>query len=76
MEFKTARKTFDKILRQEERKFTKERREKIQTLNTSNPKEFWNEIKKLGPGRKNTIIDNVVMDDGTYSNDPNVIRER
>ncbi|CAG2225803.1 unnamed protein product [Mytilus edulis] len=76
MEFKTARKTFDKTLRQEEQKFTKERREKIQTLNTSNPKEFWNEIRKLGPGRKNTIIDNVVMDDGTYSNDPNVIRER
>ncbi|VDI71747.1 Hypothetical predicted protein [Mytilus galloprovincialis] len=62
--------------RQEERKFTKDHRGKIRTLNTSNPKELWIEIRKLGPGKKNIIIDNVVMDDGTYSNDPNVIRER
>ena len=76
MEFKSARQIFDKKLRQEERKFLKGRREQIRNLNTSNPKEFWNEIKKLGPGRKHTIIDSVVMENGTYSNDPNVIRER
>ena len=54
----------------------KERREKIQTLNTSNPKEFWKEIRKLGPEKKPTTIDSVVMNDGTFSNHPNVIRER
>ncbi|VDI29771.1 Hypothetical predicted protein [Mytilus galloprovincialis] len=74
--FKTARKTFDKRLRQEERIFTAERKHRIQTLNTSNPKEFWREIKKLGPGRTKTVIDSVILEDGGYSNDPNVILSR
>ncbi|CAG2193097.1 unnamed protein product [Mytilus edulis] len=63
--FKTSRKTFDK-----------QRKNRIQTLNTSNPKEFWREIKKLGPGRTKTVIDSVILEDGSYSNDPNVILSR
>ncbi|CAG2223288.1 unnamed protein product [Mytilus edulis] len=45
-------------------------------MNTSNPKEFWREINKLGPGKENTKIDCVVLNEGGYSNDPNIILGR
>ncbi|XP_076072119.1 uncharacterized protein LOC143043825 [Mytilus galloprovincialis] len=74
--YKLKRREFDKRLRQEERKYTTERLNRIKTMNTSNPKEFWREINKLGPGKENTKIDCVVLNEGGYSNDPNIILGR
>ncbi|VDI21972.1 Hypothetical predicted protein [Mytilus galloprovincialis] len=74
--YKLKRREFDKRLRQEKRKYTAERLNRIKTMNTSNPKEFWREINKLGPGKENTKIDCVVLNEGGYSNDPNIILGR
>ena len=38
-------------------------------MQTSNPKEFWNEINKLGPGKNKQSPSYVKMDDGTISRD-------
>ena len=47
---------FDKQFRTAERKYLAERRNHINNLNTTQPKDFWAEINKLGP-RKNTRSD-------------------
>ncbi|CAG2209764.1 unnamed protein product [Mytilus edulis] len=74
--FKEKRRQFDKRLRQEERKYKAQRLNNIKTLNRTNPKEFWREVNKLGPGKANTNIDSVIMDDGSVSSNPNDILSR
>ncbi|CAG2245226.1 unnamed protein product [Mytilus edulis] len=55
--FKIKRRQFDKRLRQEERKYTAQRLNRIKSINQGNPKEFWREINKLGPGKnRQTLI--------------------
>ena len=39
----------DKTYRRAERQYNAERRERIENLNTNNPKSFWDEVNKLGP---------------------------
>ncbi|CAG2194034.1 unnamed protein product [Mytilus edulis] len=74
--FKIKRRQFDKRLRQEERKYTAQRLNRIKSINQGNPKEFWREISKLGPGKTSTNIDSVNMDDGSVSHDPSEILQR
>lgn len=71
--FIEKRKRFDTQLRREERQFTQNLRKNIQTLYTKHPKDFWNEIYKIGPGKQNRVIDSVLLDDGSISNDSCVI---
>jgi hypothetical protein len=47
------RKTFDKRLRQDQRQYNPEQRNRIKTLNIGNPTEFWKEINRLGLKREN-----------------------
>ncbi|VDI60847.1 Hypothetical predicted protein [Mytilus galloprovincialis] len=70
------RKSFDKSLRQAERQYEAEQRNKFKTLNTQNPKEFWKEVNKLGPKTTQQNIDSVFREDGTISYDTNEILER
>lgn len=74
--FKIKRRQFDKRLRQEERKYVAQRLDNIKTFNQKNPKEFWREVNKLGPGKDTKTIDSVIMGDGSVSHNPNDILSR
>ena len=53
--FKLAQNNFDKEYRKEERKFQQLQSNKFDTIQSTNPKLFWNELNKLGPKRKAKI---------------------
>ena len=50
--FMLSRKVFDKKLRFYERQYNKKFIDRIEQINTSNPKAFWKTIKKLGPQKE------------------------
>ena len=60
--FKNTRHVFDKSFSYYRRQNEKSRITEIEMLNTSNPKEFWQQINQLGP-RKINIIPMEVLDD-------------
>jgi hypothetical protein len=49
--FKIAQQKFDREFRITQRKQQSAKMQKIETLNLSNPTEFWRQIKKLGPAK-------------------------
>ena len=71
-QFLISRKQFDKKLRYYERQFDNRFIEKLERINTSNPKEFWKTIKNLGP-RKSKIPMTVYDDEGKECNDTNYV---
>ena len=75
-DYVSARKKFDKKLRQNERQYYAKQREDLCNFHTQNPKEFWSRIKKLGPGNKQQTFDSVLLDDGSESRDPDVILKK
>ena len=56
MKFSTARKTFDKRLRYYERQYNKNIIANIETVSSSNPREFWPKIKTHCQCKKNLSI--------------------
>ena len=64
--FKDKRKLFDRNLRKQERAYNRNIRD---TIDTSNPTEFWNYLKRLGPRSHNPMCDTAVLDDGTEISD-------
>ena len=54
-QFILKRKMFDKLLRKTERSYYRKKALDIEELNTSNPTEFWQHIKSLGPKSKPKI---------------------
>ena len=44
----------------------------LESINTKNPKEFWNKIKKLGP-QKSNVSDQVLLDDGSLTSNKNTV---
>ena len=46
---------FDKLLRKTERNYNRQLADEIESLNTDNPREFWQHIKQLGPQKKKPI---------------------
>ena len=73
--FKEARNVFDRKLRQAERKYRREQIIKIETLNTNNPREFWKEIRQLGPRSKHGLPDAVRIGDN-LEYDCNVVKDK
>ena len=59
--FKACQQTFDKRYRKLKRQYQRSVQCDIERLNTENPKEFWDTLKKLGP-QKNTEIPMEVYD--------------
>ena len=53
--FLEKQKCFDKLLRQYERKYNRQKAIEIEDVNTSNPTEFWKHINSLGPKKSNKI---------------------
>ena len=66
-QYKRARDDFDKTLRQRERQYFASKREYITNVQTRNPKEFWNEINKLGPEKNKQSASYVKMENGNIS---------
>jgi hypothetical protein len=73
--FKAKRKDFDVCLRAKERKYQNSVIQKLEQIETHNPKDFWNFIKNLGP-KKNYVIPFSVYcsgTDGIRSSDKTII---
>ena len=71
--FTHNRRLFDKRLRQAERQYYAIQRQKITEMQTGDPKSFWDEIHKLGPGKAAHDFSKVRLGDDSYSRDPGVI---
>ena len=71
--FKDCRNNFDRIYSKTRRAYERQRRDTIDEMETNNPRQFWNEIKKLGPGNHNPTIDSVLLDDGRETKDTSEI---
>ncbi len=54
-DFRLAQQRFDKLLKQRKRNYQRGTLIEIERLNTSDPREFWKMLKKLGPTRKDSI---------------------
>ena len=61
-QFYHRRKLFDKLLRKTERSYYRKKALDIEELNTSNPTEFWQHIKSLGPQSSSKIPMEVYVD--------------
>ena len=68
-DFKLKQRIFDKALRQTERVYYRNLADKLQSINSNDPKAFWKQIKKLGPSSKKGIPMAVYNDDGTLNVD-------
>ena len=76
-DFFIARREFDKTLRQKERIYYKTQMENMENMCKNNPNQFWNEIQKLGPKRKNRIKNTLgVRIEGEISYDKNIIQRK
>ena len=58
-DFVAARNIFDKNLRKKERAYRREKINEIDSLNSKNPKEFWNRVNNLLPSQRKTLPDRV-----------------
>ena len=74
--FYSARKAFDKKLRQAERTYNRKFADRIEELNTDNPREFWDHINKLGPRKNKDIPTQVYDDNGNLNSDINIVKEK
>ena len=70
--FISARKTFDKSLRYYERQYNRNIIANIEDVSTSNPREFWQKLKNLGP-RKSKIPNSVYDNNNLLCSDPNIV---
>ena len=71
--FKEKQSIFDKVYSKEKRKYHREKLIKIETFNTENPRQFWNEIKKLGPNRKVNIPIEAYNESGDITTDASAV---
>jgi len=60
---------FDKYLRYTERTYFKNLAENLENINTTNPKEFWDHINRLGPRKKTEIPMRVYNEQGDILSD-------
>ena len=54
-DFKMAQNKFDREYRKAERKYKWNKQVEIETVNTSDPRKFWQTLKELGPRKKSNI---------------------
>ena len=74
--FINNRNLFDKCLRKTQREYNISMQTHIDSLNTKDPKAFWEELRKLGPkGNTKPNTYKVQLDDGGVSDDPNIVLE-
>ena len=64
-DFRLKQKIFDKLLRQYERRYNRQKAFEIEEVNISNPEEFWRHINSLGPKKSTRIPMDVYSSDST-----------
>ena len=64
-EFRSKQKLFDKTLRRTERQYYRSLADSMETINTKNPRMFWQQIQKLGPPSQSKIPMMVYNNDGS-----------
>ena len=75
--FIRKRHVFDKALRREERRYNIQQQEHIFKLKTDNPRAFWQELGKLGPGQKlSGVSQSVILEDGSVTDDPDIVLDK
>ena len=74
-EYRNAQNIFDKRLRATELAYNNEKVNQIENCSTSNPKEFWNHLKKLGPRVNRKIPVKVKTENGYTTNETEVLQE-
>ncbi len=72
-EFEIAQNLFDRVYRRLERKYDKDKIIEIENISTSDPKQFWKAIHKLGPKSKKNIPVEVYNEDGNIETDMNKV---
>ena len=75
-EYSKASKKFDKSYRQAERKFRREKFNKIETAESKNPQEMWRLLKDLSEPKKERELLEIIRNDGTISNDKKEILQK
>ena len=76
-QFVSCRNDFDRTYRKYERQFYRSEQEKLVSLDTNNPKKFWDYVKKLGPGKENKeSVFEVYDDDGQVRQDPEYVLQK
>ena len=75
--FLAEQRQFDRYYSKVKRKFEREKRQYIERLNTDNPREFWKELKSIGPKKKKQNIPmEVYSNDGSKEIDTNFVLDK
>ena len=61
------------MLRREEHSFNKSQIDKLEQINTDDPADFWNHIKKLGPRKEDDIPFALRTEDGMTTNEESIV---
>ena len=69
-EYKKAMHAFDKLLRKKKRDHEQDMVDKIAQVNITDPRQFWQMIKTLGPREDKSIKLEMIGEDGTLITDP------
>ena len=73
--YKNSCHIFNKRLRQLERSYNRSKTIEIEQICTKNPKEFWEQIKKLGPRKSSSIPMKVKLNDDSVTSEPSHVLE-
>ena len=65
--FKNCQRCFDKYYRKQKRQYNRNKCMEIESLRTSDPKEFWSQVRKLGPRSEKGIPMSVRLPDGSIT---------
>lgn len=65
--FREARNVFDRHYRKEKRNHFRQQQELLHSLHPGDPKQFWDAINKLGPGKATDMSHGVTLQDGSVS---------
>ena len=74
--FKRSQQDFDRAYRKAERRFKKERLDKIERVCTNDPKAFWKMLKELGPRKKSSIPFEVYDENGIIVNEKRLVLQK
>ena len=75
MLYKEKQDLFDKRYRQIKRRYEHEKLSEIKVLEKSNPRKFWEALKQLGPKKCQILPEEIMLNDGSFSTDPDIILE-
>ncbi len=70
-DFKNAQHAFDRTLRRKERKYKRDQLEHLDSVCTSDPKQFWEDLNNLGSRKPSVIPDKARQADGSLSDNIN-----